>query len=262
VSSQKLPVFFLSHGGGPWPWIDDMKSHFATTYVELQKLGKIYCPKAVLVISGHWEEPSFKVSSSSSPSMIYDYHGFPPHTYHIQYKAPGSPDLAKRVRDLLQQNGIQVNEDSSRGFDHGTFVPLSLIFPEANIPIVQLSLKQSLDPAEHVRLGACLEPLRQEGILIIASGLSYHNLRSFFKGGGPVSEIFEKWLTQTVESNPEIRNQRLVHWSEAPKAREAHPREDHLIPLMVAAGAAGNDIGKRFILDKAFDVSMASYQFG
>ncbi len=238
MSSQKLPVFFLSHGGGPWPWIDDMKSHFATTYVELQKLGKIYCPKAVLVISGHWEESSFKVSSSSSP------------------------DLAKRVRDLLQQNGIQVNEDSSRGFDHGTFVPLSLIFPEANIPIFQLSLKQSLDPAEHVRLGACLEPLRQEGIFIIASGLSYHNLRSFFKGGGPVSEIFEKLLTQTVESNPEIRNQRLVHWSEAPKAREAHPREDHLIPLMVAAAAAGNDIGKRFILDKAFDVSMASYQFG
>lgn len=260
--NKKLPVFFVSHGGGPWPWIEDMRTHFKTTEDHLRSLGKTIRPKAILVISGHWEEPQFTISTSLEPPMVYDYSGFPPHTYHIKYGAPGSMDLAVRVKALLSTDGIHLHEDPKRGFDHGTFVPLHLMYPEADIPVVQLSMKSNLDPKEHIRLGELLAPLREENVLIIGSGLTYHNLRAFFSGGKLPSEAFEEWLTKAIETEATARNHFLTHWTEAPSARLAHPREDHLIPLMVIAGAAGKDTGRRLFLDKAFDVSMASYQFG
>lgn len=262
MNKHSLPVLFISHGGGPWPWIDDMRKEFRITESCLKKLGETLRPKAILSISGHWEEHQFTVATSPLPPMIYDYSGFPAHTYQIKYPAPGDPQLAVRIKALLAPGGIHVNEDPTHGFDHGTFVPLHLMYPEANISVGQLSLKVNLDPAEHFKVGKLLAPLREEGVLIIGSGLSYHNLRAFFHGGGPTSEMFEAWLTGAVMSEPLARKEHLLHWTEAPGARLAHPREDHLMPLMVVAGAAGKDEGKRIFLDNAFGVAMASYLFG
>lgn len=260
--NEKFPVLFISHGGGPWPWIEEMRSQFTVTERALTELGQAIKPKAILVISGHWEENQFSISTSLLPSMLYDYSGFPPHTYHIKYQAPGSMELSQKIKEYLTAAKINIKEDSKRGLDHGTFVPLYIMYPEANIPVVLLSLKNTLDPEEHIRVGELLSPLREEGVLIIGSGLSYHNLRAFFRGGKIPSEIFESWLTQSIEQKASVRNELLTHWYKAPSARLAHPREDHLLPLMVVAGAAGEDKGHRIFLDKAFEVSMASYQFG
>lgn len=262
MNESTLPVLFISHGGGPWPWIPDMRKEFKMTEHWLKRIGEILRPKMILSISGHWEEHQFTVATSPWPQMVYDYSGFPAHTYQIKYPAPGSPELAMRVKALLAAGGVHVNEDPFRGFDHGTFVPLHLMYPEANIPVAQLSLKVNLDPAEHFKVGELLAPLRDEGVLIMGSGLSYHNLRAFFHGGGPTSEMFEGWLTGTITSPPGARKEHLLHWTEAPGARLAHPREDHLIPLMVVTGAALQDEGKKLFIDRAFDVVMASYSFG
>jgi aromatic ring-opening dioxygenase catalytic subunit (LigB family) len=195
---------------------------------------------------------------------VYDYYGFPDHTYRIRYAAPGSPELARRVHGLLAGAGIVAAEDEERGFDHGTFVPLAVMYPNAEVPIVSLSLRSNLNAAEHIRMGAALQPLRDEGVLIVGSGLSYHNLRALRMSStaGPVSEQFEAWLTRAVEEpKTEARNALLSRWTEAPAARQAHPREEHLIPLMVAAGAAGTSPGHLAFRDHVWGVSMASYQF-
>jgi aromatic ring-opening dioxygenase catalytic subunit (LigB family) len=262
---SRQPALFISHGGGPWPYIDEMKKAFAKTAKELSEIPQQLPerPKAVLVVSGHWEEPEFTVGTAQLPSMVFDYSGFPEHTYRISYPAPGSPELAARVRSLLGDSGIKCQEDSERGFDHGIFVPLYLMYPNADVPIVSLSLKSSYDPAEHIRMGEALRPLRDEGVLIIGSGLSYHNMRGFRSGDGlEVSETFESWLNQTIsESNVSRRTERLVQWEKAPAARLAHPQEDHLLPLMVVAGAAGEAPGHRIFLDHVMGVAMASYRF-
>jgi aromatic ring-opening dioxygenase catalytic subunit (LigB family) len=263
---MKLPVLFISHGGGPWPWIDERRSDFAGTYQFLQALpGTLPAkPKAILSVSGHWEEPEFTVSTAEHPPMVYDYYGFPEHTYRIKYPAPGSPELARRVEGLLGSAGIHAAEDAERGFDHGTFVPLAVMYPNADVPIVSLSLRSSLDAGEHIRMGAALQPLRDEGVLIVGSGLSYHNLRALraSASAGPVSEQFEAWLTRAVEMpDIEARAALLSGWADAPAARLAHPREEHLIPLMVAAGAAASSRGRCAFRDRVWDVSMASYRF-
>jgi aromatic ring-opening dioxygenase catalytic subunit (LigB family) len=197
--------------------------------------------------------------------MVYDYYGFPPHTYQIQYPAPGSTGLASRVKALLGDARITIDEDAERGFDHGTFVPLAVMYPQAQISVVSLSLRGNLSASEHLEMGAALEPLRDEGVLIVGSGLSYHNLRMLrmAASAGPVSDQFEAWLTSAV-SEPDVaeRARRLEHWAEAPAARLAHPREEHLIPLMVAAGAAGRSAGQLDFQDRVWGVSMASYRFG
>jgi aromatic ring-opening dioxygenase catalytic subunit (LigB family) len=199
-------------------------------------------PAAVLVISGHWEAAEFRVMAAEHPAMVYDYSGFPEHTYHIRYPAPGAPALAERVRALLQAAGIPAALDPRQGFDHGTFAPLAAIYPEADVPVVQLSLKAGYDPAAHLAAGRALAPLRDENVLIIGSGLSYHNLRQLGPSARVPSKLFDDWLQTTlVESTPAERERRLLDWSRAPAARQSHPREDHLIPLMVAVGAAGQD---------------------
>ncbi len=204
------------------------------------------------------------MSTAVQPPMEYDYSGFPEHTYRIQYKAPGSPSLAARVRALLDAAGLQCGEDVTRGFDHGTFVPLGLMFPQADVPIVLLSMKSNYDPDEHIRAGQALLPLRDEGVLIIASGLTYHNMRGFGRSESmAVSETFEAYLNDAI-STPDVvaRLDKIRHWERAPAARLAHPREDHLIPLMVAVGAAGDDAGRRLFVDRVMNVVMASYRFG
>lgn len=264
--AARLPVFFISHGGGPWPYMEDRKKDYAKTVEEIGRIPRsLPCkPKAVLMVSGHWQADAFTVASAAHPPMEYDYFGFPEHTYHIRYAAPGAPQLAQRVRELLAASGIDSREDAAHGFDHGIFVPMVLMYPQADMPVLPLSMKSDYDPMEHIRLGQALAPLRDEGVLIVGSGLTYHNMRGFGQAGADeVSERFEAWLNDTI-SQPEatVRTERLVHWEQAPAARLAHPREDHLIPLMVAAGAAGNDAGRRLFVDKVWNVAMASYRFG
>ena len=266
MDAARLPTLFVSHGGGPWPWVDGMREQFAKTAAEFRRMPARLPvrPKAVLVITGHWEAAEFTVSTSAHPPMEYDYSGFPAHTYKLQYPAPGSPSLAARVEALLTGAGFAVREDAQRGFDHGTFVPLWLMYPDADVPVVMLSLKSSYDAAEHVRLGAALQPLRDEGVLILGSGLTYHNMRGFrHDESTPVAEVFEAYLNDAVvASDPGVRDERLVHWQDAPGARLAHPREDHLLPLMVVAGAAGADTGRRVFVDHVMKVPMATYAFG
>lgn len=266
MKDNRFPTFFISHGGGPWPYIEDMRQRFAVTAAELAKLPSTLPakPKAILMITGHWETPQFTVSTSAHPPMEYDYYGFPEYTYHLQYPAPGHPALAKRVRDLLSASGMECAEDPERGLDHGVFVPMMLMYPEADIPVVLLSMKSSYDALEHIKLGEALAPLRDEGILIIGSGLTYHNMRGFGRTTSFEPSVqFEQYLFEAIsDADPQQRNQALVNWEQAPFARVVHPREDHLIPLMVVAGAAGKDTGQRIFTDTVFEVVMASYRFG
>lgn len=226
------PTLFIPHGGGPCFFMDWDPPETWTSMAEYLKgisTTLLQIPKAIIVISAHWEEPEFTVTAHPQPELIYDYFGFPDHTYQIKYPAPGAPALAEEVCGLLKRNGIAARQDKERGFDHGVFIPLKLIFPEATIPIIQLSLKHGLDPAEHLAAGRALAPLRQEGVLIAGSGMSYHNLKRFFRGNDPASRQFDEWLTGAVTS-PE-RDSLLKDWSKAPAARDAHPREEHLLPL-------------------------------
>lgn len=266
IAGMRFPTLFISHGGGPWPFMKDRLDDYAGTFAYLQNLPATLpgTPAAILSVSGHWEEPRFTVATSERPPMLYDYYGFPEHTYRVQYPAPGSRAVAARVKALLGGAGIDPGEDEERGFDHGTFVPLAVMFPQARIPVVCLSLNANLSASEHLRMGAALAPLRDEGVLIMGSGLSYHNLRMLRMPAtaGPVSDQFEAWLTDAVsEPDAAARAQRLSHWEQAPAARLAHPREEHLIPLMVAAGAAAESRGRLDFRERVWGVSMASYRF-
>ena len=247
-SRARMPVAFLPHGGGPWPFVDlgfprgeleDM-ARYLRSVAQLPKAP----PRALLVISAHWEAPVPTVMTSPAPPLLYDYVGFPPESYRVRWPAPGSPALAARVRELLSASGIASAEDARRGFDHGTFVPLSLLYPGAEVPTVQLSLVAGLDPAEHLALGRALRPLRDEGVFILGSGMTFHDLRTFFdpRAHG-VSAAFDAWLRSAVTGAPATRDAQLADWEQAPLARRAHPREEHLLPLHVVAGAAGEDAG-------------------
>jgi len=220
-------------------------------------------PQAVLVISAHWEAADPTVGSAPNPPLIFDYQGFPEHTYQLEYPAPGSPELAARVRDLLTHAGIASQEDATRGFDHGVFVPFLLMYPDADIPVVQLSLRADLDPAAHIAIGQALAPLRDEGVLIVGSGMSYHNLREFWSDDTEPAQHFDAWLSDAVEdADPASRDRKLAAWSQAPAAHAAHPRSEHLLPLMVAAGAGGKDRGRRTYSDQVFGKAVSGFQFG
>jgi len=266
--TRTLPTYFISHGGGPWPWMKDQTNGAydaleASLNAMPSQIGTT--PKAVLVISGHWEERNFSIMSSANPPMIYDYSGFPAHTYRVKYAAPGSPQTAERVRELIEAAGFPVQLDSKRGFDHGTFAPLSVIYPAADVPILQLSLKQGYDPEDHLALGRALAPLRDEGVLIVGSGLSYHNLRAFGAIARAPSAAFDHWLQETlVSASPAERVSRLLKWETAPSARVAHPQEDHLLPLMVVVGAAGDDKATLVYHEDSFfgGITVSSFMFG
>lgn len=242
--AHRLPTYFISHGGGPWPYMDDMRPMMRELERSLQDMPRQLgvSPKAVLVVSGHWEASEFAVMSNPRPPMVYDYSGFPAHTYEVVYPAPGSPELAQQVLALIAAAGLPARLDAHRGFDHGTFAPLVVMYPQANVPVIQVSMRVRLNPAEHLALGRALAPLRDEGVLIVGSGLSYHNLRLFGPQGRAPSHAFDQWLQETLlTTSPVEREARLLQWANAPAARTAHPREDHLIPLMVAVGAAQSD---------------------
>ena len=267
-TTSRLPTYFISHGGGPWPW---MKKEMGATYDQLaasladmpRQIGRT--PSAILMVSAHWESPLFTVQGNPRPPMIYDYGGFPAHTYEVRYASPGSPELAQRVQSLIAAAGLPAQIDPERGYDHGMFSPMAAMYPNADVPVVQLSLRRGLDPAEHIALGRAIAPLRDENVLIVGSGLSYHNLRNFGPQAHGVSKAFGDWLDETaVQATPQERMQRLQDWASAPSARVAHPREEHLIPLMVAVGAAEGEAGERVYHEDAFmgGLVVSSYRFG
>lgn len=249
--SNRLPAYFISHGGGPWPWLPDMRKMLASLETALARMPAEVGPgvKAVLMVSGHWEEDDFAVMSSAHPPMVYDYSGFPPFTYRIKYPAPGAPALAARVGQLLTAAGLANHLDPSQGYDHGTFAPMQVMYPAADMPLLQVSMKHGYDVSEHVALGRALAPLRDEGVLIVGSGLSYHNLRLFGPGAKAPSAAFDAWLNTAMMAEPARRLELLKAWETAPSARVCHPREDHLVPLMTAVGAAETEKATRVYHD-------------
>jgi len=267
VASSRLPVVFIPHGGGPWPFVRTpfgSEAELAGLAGYLRSLAQLpkEPPRAVLIVSAHWEEQRPTVMSGKSPPLLFDYYGFPPESYQLTWPAPGEPALAARVRELLGAAGFDTAEDTERGFDHGTFVPLKLAYPDANLPTVQLSLKAGLNPSEHLALGRALQPLRDEGVFIIGSGMSYHNLRAFGAAGRPAASAFDAWLRESVPAEAAERDARLADWLKAPEARAAHPREEHLLPLMVIAGAAGADRGRVAYHGSLLGLEISAYDFG
>lgn len=239
-------VLFIPHGGGPLPLLGDQAHQHLVHF--LQKIGtSLGQPSAIVVISAHWEERKVTITSGEAPSLLYDYSGFPDESYQIQYPAPGAPYLANKMFQLLQQNNIDARLDNQRGFDHGLFVPLKIMFPAAKIPCIELSLVHGLDPAMHINIGKALTVLRKENVLFIGSGFSFHNLAAFFASGSHLPDeknaAFENWLIDTCTSSKLSageRETRLIHWRNAPYANYCHPREEHLMPLHVCFGLSGS----------------------
>lgn len=237
-------ALFLSHGGGPLPLLGD-KTHLEMVSRLKDIAATIARPSAIIVVSAHWEEGRPAVTSGRNPALIYDYSGFPRESYEIKYPCPGAPQLAQAIAKKLGDAGIAVHLDEFRGFDHGLFVPLKIMYPEADIPCVQLSLIRSLDPAEHIRLGHAMRDLGTQSLLLIGSGFSFHNMKAFFTPetdeSKAMNHLFEEWLLETCSDqglSENERKQRLIDWESAPFARYCHPREEHLLPLHVCYGFA------------------------
>jgi aromatic ring-opening dioxygenase catalytic subunit (LigB family) len=245
-------ALFISHGGGPMPLLGD-PGHRQMVSCLQDIVASIPRPDAILVVSAHWEEQRPAITSGSKPTLIYDYSGFPPESYSIQYPCLGEPALAREVQRLLGNSGIDATLDETRGLDHGVFIPLKIMYPQADIPCVQLSLVNTLDPLVHIEMGNALRSLADRRVLIIGSGFSFHNLRAFFSADSADSrqhnDAFETWLQNTCSDRalPEqARREQLLHWSQAPGARFCHPREEHLLPLHVCYGAAQTACTQRY----------------
>jgi len=247
-----VDVLCIPHGGGPMPLMGDPAHATLVEYLRGAE-SSIGRPAAIVVISAHWECDRPTITAAATPELIYDYGGFPPETYELQYPAPGAPELARDLETLLTNAGFDPQLDPDRGFDHGMFVPLMLMYPDATIPVVQLSLLSSLDADEHVRMGAALAPLAERDVLVLGSGFTFHNMRAFAPGSppgeDPENQAFEQWLRETCTS-PELtedeRRARLINWADAPGARWSHPREEHLLPLHVCYGAGGGPATQSF----------------
>ncbi|MBU1775656.1 MAG: dioxygenase [Gammaproteobacteria bacterium] len=268
---MRLPTFYIAHGGGPCFFMEPMPGIPADTWKRMEAYLRGLAatlpqqPKAVLVVSAHWECDRATVLSAGEHTLLYDYYGFPELTYELRYPAHGAPQLAARVRELVAAAGIESEEEYERGLDHGVFIPFMLIYPQADIPIVQLSLLHSLDPAQHLALGHALAPLRDEGVLIVGSGMSYHNLRELLAPGAPTDQAsrnFDTWLGDAVTAEAGERELLLAEWHKAPDARTCHPRSEHLLPLMVVAGAAGNDAGHIDYRDNILGKQVSAFRFG
>ena len=268
MTSSRLPALFLSHGGGPWHVMElwpgmraqmaPLADHLAGVVRDLPAR-----PRAVLMVSAHWEAPVATLMTGAQPPLLYDNYGFPPEAYALRWPAPGAPDLARRVGALLADAGFEVAEDPARGFDHGTFVPMMLALPRADLPVLQLSLLSDLDPARHLAMGRALAPLRDEGVLMLGSGNTYHDMRGFGHAASTApSKAFDDWLVETIALPRAAREARLAEWARAPSARACHPREEHLLPLHVMAGAAGDDPGRPDLRLQVMAVHNTCVRFG
>jgi aromatic ring-opening dioxygenase catalytic subunit (LigB family) len=266
---MKLPTLFIPHGGGPCFFMDPrggpadpmwqpMQDYLAGLIDSLPER-----PRAILLVSGHWEEAEVAVHSGARPGLLFDYDGFPEHTYRLRWDAPGAPDLARRAKALIETAGFPVGKEAERGWDHGVFIPMKVAVPGADIPLVQLSLRDDLDPAAHIAIGRALAPLRDEGVLIVGSGMSFHNLR---ERGPHVTARANEWdaaLTNAVaDPDPARRAERVVAWDRLPHAAFAHPREEHLLPLMVALGAGGDDSARADFTGHVLGWTVSGYRFG
>lgn len=248
-------VLFISHGGGPLPLLGD-KGH-KEMVDELQSISKqIKKPDAILIISAHWEERVPTITASSQPSLIYDYFGFPKESYEIKYPCKGEPELAKKVFDVLDVQGLKPKLDVQRGLDHGVFVPMKIMYPQADIPCIQLSLCRSLDPELHQQIGRALQGLSYENLLVIGSGFSFHNLKAFFAEDIVEREqcnvAFEDWLVDVMINSDLDETERatqLNQWDKISGARYCHPREEHLLPLHVCYGLAQSKAQQHYVVD-------------
>ena len=256
TSFNIAPVLFIPHGGGPMPLLGE-PSHEALVKFLRAVPNTFAKPDAIVLISAHWEEQVATITSAANPSLIYDYVGFPPESYQLTYPAPGHPALASQLQTLLKEADINANLSSSRGFDHGMFVPLMLMYPKGDIPVVQLSLLKNFDPAQHIAVGKALRSLREQNVLILGSGFSFHNMHAFFRPNPNDigNQQFEAWLIDTctaasedAEFSHDAAEQALINWKQAPYAKYCHPREEHLLPLHICFGA-GNGKAKKVFED-------------
>lgn len=276
---QRVSPLYISHGGGPSFFMPDNGGAFAEmggnspTAAFLRQLAEqispgTLSPRAIVVISAHWEEPECTVIASPNPELLFDYYGFPADMYELSYPCVGSPGLADEVADLLEAGGFPCRKNTDRGLDHGVFVPLKLVYPSAEIPVIQLSLLKSLNPREHINVGRALAPLADSGVLLLGSGSATHNMRRIGRtrpGEIPADlKQFMDWVSETLTTtnlSPEQRLNELEHWERAPYARDAHPREEHLLPLMVVAGAAAGGAAVQLCDEWAVGFSQAAFQF-
>ncbi|WP_320042428.1 class III extradiol ring-cleavage dioxygenase [uncultured Desulfobacter sp.] len=254
-------ILYIPHGGGPLPLLGHAGHNAMNAFLK-ELAAMLPKPEAVVVISAHWEGDSVMVTSHPTPELVYDYYGFPPQAYEIEYPAAGHPELAHKSVGLMEDAGIKVKAEDKRGFDHGVYIPLSLMLPEADLPCIQVSLCKGLDIERHLAMGQALRPLLKENIWLLGSGFSFHNMRGFDLQAGPGSpsapdpqnRSFQDWLKKTCadeNTSPEQHREKLLNWEQAPAARHCHPREEHLLPLMVCAGAAGYRSAQ-----KVFDVKI------
>ena len=259
--NDALPAVFVSHGA-PTLAIEQND-----TVEFLRRLGGgLGRPKAILCVSAHWNTEAPAVSGAEMPETIHDFGGFPAELYRMRYPAPGAPSLAGRVRELLDFAGLPCTVTPNRGLDHGAWVPLKLIYPEADVPITQLSVQPALGPEHHLRIGRALAPLREEGVLILATGSATHNLSKLGRGDVPPewAKEFDEWLFRKVTDG--AHEELLDYRSLAPHAAVAHPTDEHLLPLFVALGAGtnGSQVQARS-LHRGWtwgSLSMAAYGFG
>lgn len=264
----RMPVLFVPHGAGPCFFMDWNPADTWDCMAAFLKgvAGTLPAtPRAIVLVSGHWLEPGFSVTGHARPPLIYDYSGFPAHTYELTYPAPGEPALAERIAGLLGDAGTETRVDPQRGYDHGVFIPLKLMFPKADVPVVQLSLRRDMDPAAHIEAGRALAGLRDEGVLIVGSGMSFHNMRGYGDPRyTPVSAKFDEWLTAAVESDTQQREALLLQWASAPHARDSHPPggEEHLLPLLVAAGAGAASEGRKVYSEEVMKTTLSAFRFG
>ena len=256
---NRLCPLFLSHGA-PSLALDDGPAHQF-----LRQLGReLPRPEAILVISAHWSTAAPAVTGGEAPATIHDFYGFPDALYELRYPAPGEPALADEVRGRLAAAGFDCGVDEDRGLDHGAWVPLLLMYPQADIPVVQLSLQTRLDPAHHHAVGRTLAGLSENGILVLGSGGVVHNLGRLGPPGSPAppwATDFETWVTEHVEAGD--ADALLDYRTRAPAAATAHPTEEHLLPLFTALGAAGAGARGR-PLHRSFDyasLAMSCYAF-
>ena len=264
--TDKATILYIPHGGGALPLLDEA-GHGAMNNFLRGFASTIAKPEAILVISAHWEEPVITITAADKPQLYFDYFNFPPEAYEYQYPAPGDPKLAERVQQVLRQATIDSRLDYDRGFDHGLFIPLMMMYPDADIPCIQISLSNSLDAGLHVQIGNALSGLRSENLLILGSGFSFHNMEVFMsKPPGQLDErnrAFETWLAQTCSDSwidETEREARLVDWQQAPHARYCHPREEHLLPLQVCYGV-GQSAAKTVFQDEVAGFLTSAYQW-
>jgi 4,5-DOPA dioxygenase extradiol len=258
----KLPTLFISHGS-PMHAINAGAAGEAWTALA-RKLPK---PKAVLMVTAHWESNLPMLSGNAKPSMIYDFGGFPDTLYKMNYPAPGAPELAAKAQALLKVAGITAGIDGCRGFDHGTWVPLLKMYPNADMPIVQLSVQSAMSPQHHLNVGSALTSLTHEGVLIIGSGHLTHNLRDWMQTRGQTTPVlyaqkFQRWVFDRLAAHDvEALTRYRV---DAPEAIRAHPTEEHFLPLFVALGAAGENAKSTRVFDgfEGAALAMDAYQFG